>query len=1263
MSSAKEGIREALVGSHRRVAFLGGAALLPALVGLGALFWMADRVATESAPATQAALVVALDIETTLSTLRGWTTTGEAKTAQARNDAWASIWVHLDQLQKAAGSARADAVVQLRRTLADLHEQQWHIADVANTDGNHPFNEVVEHKARFVANEAMLAVTSLIEIERRRPDASLQRLGQFADTRFHLALSAAALERLASENTGSVRQEFASGMGQLTRVLGSVAEQGVTEQQRQLVAQLNRELAAFERHADRAMALAERYPRGVAAQLLRTDAMPLATRARSQIEQLVDELGASAQNDTDRMETLGWGLALGLSLLMLLGLWMARRIALRRAEAMARPVLALAEGAAALANGELTTDIPESGDREVAGLIGSFNRMRATLTSAQREAHATNEELTRQAVKRDARARLDGATRGDLTLEELGDNFLVLLVKEADVVAAGLYVVDSAAAQPSLLWVTGHGRELVEDSPLRSIPIGDGVVGQAARDGAIRRLTAIPEDWVVAGATVAGRPRELLAIPLLAGTDVVGVLEVTLLQHPDEDMLDYLDAARRTLGVAVGSALARRDIGQLLKRTQGQAEELERRHEELQAQQEELRQTNEELQQQSNELERQTSQLEEQKSAVNEKNVELERAGRYKSEFLANMSHELRTPLNSMLILSNLLSENKSGRLSDKEVEWASTVHHAGADLLNLINDILDISKVEAGRLEIQLESLDIRGLVASWERTFTPVAGERGLVLKMEVDPDVPEHAQLDSQRVSQVVRNLVGNALKFTSKGSVSVAVTSEADHLCIRVADTGIGIEPTHLGRVFEVFRQADGTTSRRFGGTGLGLPIARQLARLMGGDIEVESVVGEGSTFTARIPIVAGAPPIVAAPQPTASARSTAPRAVGAKTIVIIEDDPGFASILADLARDRGFEPIMAADGETGLRLVREHLPVGLMLDLHLPGMDGWAVLEALKEDVRTRHIPVHMVSADDSVHEAESRGAIGALRKPVDATALRAAFAKLEMRGNTGVKRLLLVEDDQHERVALRELLGGLDVEILERAMGDEALEALATEELDCAILDLQLPDQSGLDVLNEARARGIQLPPVLIYTGTDLSESEVAELERHAEAVIVKGVHSAERLLDETRLFLHSVVATHPPLKKQIPAAASLTGRTALVVDDDMRNVFALSSILESNGMHVLVGRNGLVGIEKLEEHADTVDVVLMDVMMPELDGMEATRRIRSDPRFKSLPIIMVTAKAMRGDAEKCLAAGASDYLPKPIDTAQLLSLLRVWLR
>ncbi len=723
---------------------------------------------------------------------------------------------------------------------------------------------------------------------------------------------------------------------------------------------------------------------------------------------------------------------------------------------------------------------------------------------------------------------------------------------------------------------------------------------------------------------------------------------------------------------------------------------LQASEEELRVQQEELQQTNVELEEKAAQLEEKNQAVEEARTAITQKAQELEQTNKYKSEFLANMSHELRTPLNSILILAKLLSENKANNLSEGDVKYASVIYNSGNDLLTLINDILDLSKIESGKLDMNFEDATITEINEDMDNMFRHVADNKKINFNIDVALDVKPILNTDKQRLEQVLRNLLSNAFKFTSQGgNISLAFAHNNDKLAIHVKDSGIGIPIEKQRLIFEAFQQADGTTSRKYGGTGLGLSISRELASLLGGEITLYSKQGEGSTFTLTIPYeytgsannnnMTGS----AEPQPwpdairdvTAGMDSVFNTPSGSNRILIVEDDTNFASILKDYANAKGYETLVAHDGEEGLRLAMEYKPRAILLDIMLPVMNGWDVLKAIKNDDGLRHIPVHMMSANEQYGaQAQTNGALSFVEKPVSTNTLEQLFLSIgslfDHPSETSVyKKVLIIEDNELESAQLKDILAQHTMTATQAFNGRQGLDLLETHKFDCVILDLKLPDMDGLDVLREIKSKNeLRALPVIINTAMDIPLHIQSEIIKFSNAFIIKNKRSNERLMDEIRLFMNKIVKEEVQYQsgsvsatKTTTAASkvniekALKGKKVLVADDDMRNVFALTSILQQYDLVVEIANNGVEALDKLKANPDT-DIVLMDIMMPEMDGYEAMRRIRTMPQFKELPMIALTAKAMKNDREKCLEAGANDYLPKPVDTDKLLSLMRVWL-
>ena len=895
--------------------------------------------------------------------------------------------------------------------------------------------------------------------------------------------------------------------------------------------------------------------------------------------------------------------------------------------------------------------------------------------------------------------------------EALGGRALVALSAQTGAPMGLVYLL----RDDILSVVAAHGTGDVEVSARQTAD--EGLVGRAMKSTRSEVLTQLPRGYLrLRSGLGEGDVAAITLTPLRARGQPVGVMELGWLAHPDERMVALLDAMVESLGLAILAAESRRHTDALLEETRRQAarlseqqeelrqtnEELEEQaqllrqsEEELKAQREELQTGNEELQEKSNLLLRQREQLE--KTAR-----DLAQATRYKSEFLANMSHELRTPLNSLLILSRSLMGNEEGNLTPDQVQSARIIHDGGRDLLNLINDILDLSKVEAGKLDIHLQPFALNAMIDNLRRQFEPVAQDRRLKLEFVVDPAAPAEVVSDRQRVEQILRNLLSNALKFTDKGSVTLKVgpaaarhaAGETDGplLAFTVEDTGIGIPQDKLELIFQAFQQADGSTSRKYGGTGLGRPMARQLAGLLGGAVRVSSTMGKGSRFTLVLPERHDAklsPSRADQADAAIEAATTLPEpalldaspgtvdvpaieddrdalTVGDRSMLVIDDDLTFAGVVRDVVRKRGYKCIVAGDGASALRLARRYLPSAILLDMRLPDMEGRRVLDELKWSPVTRHIPVHVVSAMEPSNDPLKQGAIGFLHKPAELSDLQHVVDRLDATLARDKRTVLVVEDDRHSQAAIRTLLGNDRTVVLEATTAASALEQLKTHEVDCIVLDLSLPDTDGFSFLEQLRRDSDKHPPVVVYTGRELSAEEHRRLSELAQSVVIKGAASPDRLLDDVLLFLHVVEADLPESQKQVVARLhsghdAFEGKKILIVDDDLRNVFALSSLLKKRGLEVLVADNGEMALQKLAENPG-IDAVLMDIMMPVMDGFEAMKRIRADGRWNDLPVIAVTAKAMAEDRRRCMDAGASDYLSKPIELDALLAMLRVWL-
>jgi len=941
------------------------------------------------------------------------------------------------------------------------------------------------------------------------------------------------------------------------------------------------------------------------------------------------------------------------------------------------------------------------------------------LKKSEEDLRKANEELKQQVWVRQGQTVLAEKMRGELAVPELCQNILSFVCEYLEACVGAIYLEKDGILQRTAT----HAYTNIRDK--QSFKLGEGLVGQAARDLKPLSLTNVPTDYIkVSSALGDTSPKHIVVYPIGYEGRASAVLELASMKGFTEQELAFLAAVTESIGIGIQTSKAKR-IQELLEETQRQAAELESQSEELrssneeleeqtqalkdseaklQAQQEELEQINEELEERSKALEEQKEQLRKNNEELNlvqsrllEQTRQLEISGKYKSEFLANMSHELRTPLNSILILAKLLFDNKHGNLTSEQIEFAETIHSSGTDLVNLINDILDLSKVEAGKLSLHPEKIDLKSIADLTIQTFRQIAESKELKFSSDVETDLSDEFTTDKVRLEQILRNFISNALKFTEKGEVKLRIykpgaeeltskkLKENNLIAFSVIDTGIGIPKDKLDIIFEAFCQVDGTTSRKYGGTGLGLTICRELASLLGGTISIDSKVGEGSTFSLYLPQAwspkgktspSAKEEDVRSPTPKLPPRSIPkPQTVPDdrftvtqqdKTLLIIEDDLRFSRALTTLGHDRGFKCVVAEDGEAGLELLSAVNPKAILLDIRLPGMDGFEVLERIKANPKTRHIPVHIISvSEERTDSLLQLGAIGFLRKPVDEKELENVFSKIESLLTKKVKRLLIVEDNQVQRESIVRLIGNSDVQTLAVGTAKEALESVQKERPDCIVMDIGLPDYSGFELLERiAKDKTLSPPPVIVYTGRDVSPDEEEKLRMYSQSIIIKGARSPERLLDEAMLFLHRVEEKLPKEKRDILVKLrdeAFEGKKVLLVDDDMRNVYALTKTLEDRGLSVVVGKDGKQALSRLEAEPD-ISLVVMDIMMPEMDGFTAMKEIRKLPRFKNLPIIALTAKAMKEDRAKCITAGANDYVAKPVDVDQLLTLLRVWL-
>ncbi|MGC1941430.1 MAG: response regulator, partial [Pseudolabrys sp.] len=956
-------------------------------------------------------------------------------------------------------------------------------------------------------------------------------------------------------------------------------------------------------------------------------------------------------------------------------------------------VRAIAEVATAVTKGDLTRSVQVDARGEVAELKDNINTMIDNL-------RLTTDRNTEQDWLKTNLAKFTNMLQGQRDLTTVGRLLLSELTPLVHAQQGVIYQVESEELQ-SMRLLSAYADDGANGHPQR-LRIGEGLIGQCASDKRRLLITEMPDHAVPIGSALFKvKPANIIVLPVLFENQVKAVIELASVKEFTALQTMFLEQLTASIGIVLNSIEATMQTEGLLKQSQQLAGELQTQQRELQQTNEQLEQKAQQLAERNVEVERKNQEIEQARRALEEKAAELALTSKYKSEFLANMSHELRTPLNSILILGQQLADNPDGNLTSKQTEFARTIHGAGTDLLNLISDILDLSKIESGTVTVEAEEIFFSNLLDAVGRPFRHEAETRQLSFKVDLDPSLGCSLTTDSKRLQQVLKNLLSNAFKFTDRGGVQLKVfaapvgwtsthpvLSQAQSVvAFEVADTGIGIPAEKQKIIFEAFQQADASTSRKYGGTGLGLAISRELSSLLGGEIHIRSAPGVGSTFTLYLPIAYAGPSVAMRPTTLPASHAPAPsmpivlpeRPIeqipddrheiqpGDSILLIVEDDPHYCRVLIDLARVKGFKVLVAMRGADALELAKQYQPNAVSLDVFLPDMLGWSVLSQLKQNPLTRHIPVQIITLDEDKHHGLARGAFSFVTKPTTTEGVEAALRRIKEYSTPRRKRLLVVEDNPAEQLSISELLGYDDVEIETAGTGRDALAALRRHPADCVVLDLRLPDMSGFEVLEQLSAdEALSEVPVVVFTGRELSAEEDARLHTMARSIVVKGVESPERLLDETALFLHRVVTDLPVEKQRMlerltTSDEDLVSRTVLLVDDDARNIFALSSVLERRGMRVLTATTGNEAIKLIESNND-IAIVLMDIMMPEMDGYQTMEEIRKNANFRRLPIIALTAKAMKGDREKCLDAGASDYLAKPVNTEQLLSALRSWL-
>ncbi|CAK8725678.1 histidine kinase [Candidatus Electrothrix aarhusensis] len=939
------------------------------------------------------------------------------------------------------------------------------------------------------------------------------------------------------------------------------------------------------------------------------------------------------------------------------------------------------------------------------------------MTLMIRENQQKNEE---QSWLEQGKGQLDNLLRGEQSLEDMADKIVTFVSAYLQAAVGTFYVSDDEEFLHLYASYAYRNRK----SPSNNFKLGEGMVGQAALEKKLMIISEVPKGYLRACSSLGEcEPVCLLIAPFLYNKQVKAVLEIGSFTELSELQISFIEQIGERVGIALHSVQSRLRMQEVLQVTRQQAEELQSQQkelqgfnqeleeqtqrlraseEELQANQDQLLATNEELEEKNTSLNQQKRAIEQANEAllhsrreIERKAEEVARSSKYKSEFLANMSHELRTPLNSLLLLAQTLEANRQGNLTEDDIEMVKIIHHSGDELLALINDILDLSKIEAGQMVLVQDRIAVADVFTELNNTFRHQAEQKGLALHFNIADEVPQNIKSDRQRLEQILNNLLSNAVKFTAQGEITVFVSlvqsgidlrrpdlSSENALAVAVQDSGIGIPFTKQQIIFEAFQQADGGTTRKYGGTGLGLSIARDLADLLGGEIHLESKEGKGARFTLYLPVQKENFKEVQhkGEDKPHSTHSRKPVDVGSvvvdddrhdlkendSVVLVIEDDSVFAALFVRECREKGLKCLVALSGEEGLRLVAERLPRAIILDLNLPGISGWNVLNILKRQVETRHIPVHIMSIDDVGLDARRKGAATALQKPVSREQLERALDNIKRTSKQQVRTLLVAAQDSGRRKDIIALMGNRDVRSEEAESGTEVLEKLQIRDYDCLIMGLEFSDMKGLSLLKCLEDEDVNIPPVIVYTGKNISWEETAELEQYADSIIIKSVMSEERLLDESSLFLHRIISELPEKKQRMirnlhEDDAIFQGKRILLVDDDMRNVFALAKVLGDKGMKTVKAEDGATALALLEQE-DAFDLVLMDIMMPVMDGYEAIKRIRKQQKWEGLPIIALTAKAMKEDRSRCLAAGANDYLTKPVDVERLLALLRLWL-
>jgi len=1320
---------------------------------------LSSRLQTLRAPTTVASAEMLTEVNRSFASLRGWMILGQPKFKNERTASWKKMEAALAKMEKLSESWTNPKTVKrlavIKKKLVQFKKAQQEVEAIANTPENLPALQLLLKKAAPLGDQMGIAITQLIDLEKKEPATSERKrlLGAIADFRGSLGLGLANVRAYLLTGQKVYEQQFlrfwdinVDSYAKLFRMRSLM-----TKEQQGLLEELQGLRKAFSPLPSKLFQIRAGKQWNKANFWLGTRAEPIAADLVASLEAMSLSQRALMTEDfhtqAKKMRNLlivEWVLLALAALISLLLAWFMTRTT-------TKPITAAMRAAERISRGDYEMKEPITGFAEANALGESFGKMSGQV---EKQISEHTDELKQQNWVKSHVATISEILSKSEDITALAQQ---LVSELAEVLKAGCIVfyvnlqpIKDESGEPELHLYAAYGYKKRKHIDTVVKP-GEGLVGQCLLEKKPITLTDVPEDYIQIKSGLGSKaPANLYLIPILFNEHVLGVLEIASFHEFTTLQQELVDAVADTAGINLSNVMSTETTRTALEKSQQLSQELQAQQEELRttndelenktsilksseaelkAQSEEMMATNEELEEKTQYLEQQKANIEKKNAAIEEAKEELEikakdlsLASKYKSEFLANMSHELRTPLNSLLILSKSLADNDEGNLTDDQVEEATVIHGGGQELLHLINDILDLSKVESGKMDVQIETEEVSSIVEALKTQFEPLARDKKITFSPELDSSLPQVIDTDAQRVGQILKNLLSNAFKFTKEGSVKLRVyrpVADRDVLpgnlkidasvAFAVVDSGIGISDEDQHAIFEAFQQADGSTSRQYGGTGLGLTISREMAHLLGGDITLSSKVGQGSQFTLYLPLKyvvpkatdakMASPPRFSGSASTTHAKPLAPEVkrqsnagssegrvkgknnelamlvpddretwdANKNSVLIIEDDLKFAAIVQKLARTKGYQSVIAATGSQGLQHALKFLPSAIILDLTLPDMDGHQVLEQLKYNLETRHIPVHIVSGRDRDPVLLQLGAVGYLTKPATQEGLDNIFSKFESLADSAIKYVLVVEDDSSSQLAIKKLISHKGVEIDVAENGAAAQERIKAQRYDCIILDLGLPDMTGFALLKLlAKTKDIVLPPVVVYTGKALSEEEYQELSAYGASVVVKGADSPDRLLDETSLFLHSVEKDLPANQQEMirqlhDPDTALKSRKLLLVDDDMRNLFALSKLLEKQGLIVSVAANGQLALDKLQEE-DDIELVLMDIMMPVLDGYETIKKIRAMPDFKKLPIIALTAKAMAEDKDKCLASGANDYLMKPVDAENLISMVRVWM-